>query len=134
MAKIKDSSCSKFQNTVENTLVRHRSILDVLTKLQEGTTRVNRAVAKSVTNCDCLKINAEKQVIPEKATLKDVSKYTSTHISGKLCSNCKEIIETELGTTLFYLTALCVLLDLDLYEIMEKENDRMEALGIFSLT
>ena len=51
--------CDDFQDTVANCLIRHRSILDVLTKVQETSARVNRAVAKSVTNCGCLKVEAK---------------------------------------------------------------------------
>ncbi len=129
-----NDSCHNFQSTVGNSLARHRSILDAMTKFQEANARTNRALAKAVTICGCLKLNAKKQKIPKKARLKDISKYTQTHLSGKLCDNCREVIETEIGTTLFYLTALCVLLDLDLKKIMDKENDRISTLGVFSLT
>ncbi|HHT27849.1 MAG TPA: DUF1573 domain-containing protein, partial [Firmicutes bacterium] len=38
-----------FQEAVNEYLVRHRSILDILSKLQESVARTNRAVAKAVT-------------------------------------------------------------------------------------
>ena len=46
---------------VEDVLIRHRSILDIITKLDEYTSRINRAVIKSVTYCGCIEIHATKQ-------------------------------------------------------------------------
>ena len=58
---MKDVIFDNFQNSVDESLLRHRSILDIITKLQESQARVNRAVAKSVTNCGCIKVEAKKQ-------------------------------------------------------------------------
>lgn len=124
----------KFQEVVEEYLLRHRSILDVLTKLQNAAADINRAVAKSVTQCGCIKIRAEKQKIPPDIDLKKVKEYLATHIEGELCENCKEILSTEMGEALFYLTALCVLFGLDLHTIIKQEQERISTLGIFSLT
>ena len=49
------------QEQVEKVLIRHKSILDITTKLNEYATRINRAVAKSVTSCGCIEIHATKQ-------------------------------------------------------------------------
>lgn len=127
-------SCKDFQNTVTDYLVRHKSVLDVMTKLQETSARVNRALSKSVTSCGCLKINAAKQPMPAGASLPEIAEYTKTHLEGKICPNCLEAIEEELGNTLFYLTAFCTLLDLDLEKIMTSENNRISTLGVYSLT
>lgn len=123
-----------FQETVEEYLLRHRSILDSTTKLQTASAQINRAIAKSVTQCGCLKIKAEKQRVPTKTTLKEAKNHLSTHLEGKLCDNCKEVISTEIGTTLFYITAVCVLLGLDLHDIIKQEQERISTLGVFSLT
>lgn len=48
---MKDIICDEFQNTVSKYLVRHHSILDILSKVQESTARVNRATVKTVTSC-----------------------------------------------------------------------------------
>jgi hypothetical protein len=48
-------------------------------------------------------------------------------------SKMAENIEREMGTNLFYLTSLCSILDLNLYDIMLKESKRIETLGYYSL-
>ena len=123
-----------FQNSVDQFLIQHRSILDVLTKYQESNARVNRAIAKAVTQCGCIKINAKKQIIPSNTKLMEIHKFMDTHIEGLLCENCKEIIETELGSNLFYFTAICNMLNLDFNNIIKKEEERISTLGIYNLT
>ena len=49
------------QDEVKHSLVRHKSILDIMTKLQEYNSRINRAIAKSVTSCGCIEMHAKKQ-------------------------------------------------------------------------
>lgn len=122
-----------FQEQVDAYLIRHRSILDVLSKLQETTARVNRAVAKAVTDCGCIAVNAEKQRFPADVGLADVKGYLETHLSGKLCDRCREAVESEIGSELFYTAGLCNLLGLDLEEIQRKEHGRLKTLGIFNL-
>ena len=41
-----------------------------------------------------------------------------SHLKGKLCPECRDILIQELGNYLFYMAALCNLLDLNLYDIM----------------
>lgn len=89
---------------------------------------------KSVTTCGCLEIDASKQPLPEDATLSEISDYVQTHLEGKICPNCMDIVEEELGKTLFYLAAVCALLDLDFEEVLARENDRIATLGVYSLT
>jgi len=123
-----------FQKSVDKFLIQHRSILDVLTKFQESNSRVNRAIAKAVTQCGCIKINARKQVIPSDTNLTEIQKYVHNHLEGSLCENCKEIIETELGVNLFYATAICNMLNLDFGNIIKKEEERVSTLGFYNLT
>ncbi len=124
----------KFQDSVSEYLIRHRSILDVLTKLQEANARVNRAVAKSVTNCGCVKINAGRQTAPADISYSDIKSFMNNHLNGELCEHCRDILETELGHNLFYLAALCDLLGLKLSDVMQKEQSRLATLGVFNLT
>jgi hypothetical protein len=131
---MEDLLYEKFRQQVDECLVRHRSILDVLSKLQEGCARTNRSITKAVTNCGCLEINASKQAIPQDASLATLKKYMEPHLEGKLCPNCREIFEDELGATLFYLVALCNLLDVDLLQVMLKEYNKLRTLGIFNLS
>ncbi len=123
-----------FQNSVDQFLIQHRSILDVITKYQESNARVNRAIAKAVTQCGCIKIKAKKQVVPSNTKLMEIHKFMDTHIEGSLCESCKEIIETELGSNLFYSTAMCNMLNLDFNNIIKKEEERISTLGIYNLT
>ncbi|RQD77008.1 MAG: DUF1573 domain-containing protein [Candidatus Syntrophonatronum acetioxidans] len=128
------SDLNDFQDKVDELLIRHKSILDSLSKYQETNSKVNRAIIKSITFCGCVTVNASSQNIPEDASLKDYKKYVDTHFSGKLCEQCKDIIEEKMGNNLFYLVALTNLLELDLDEILKKEMDKINTLGHFNLT
>ncbi|GFZ32883.1 MULTISPECIES: DUF1573 domain-containing protein [Clostridium] len=130
---MKDVIFDDFQNAVQESLLRHKSILDILSKFQESNARVNRAVAKAVTNCGCVKISADKQCLPEEDDSIDVlDKCLKSHLEGELCEGCREIIEREIGNNIFYLTSLCNSLDLNLYDILIKEYDRINTLGKFT--
>ncbi|MFO7152665.1 MAG: DUF1573 domain-containing protein [Bacillota bacterium] len=129
-----DLTYKDFQASVSQCLVRHKSIIDVLTKLQETVSRINRAIAKSVTVCGCLEINAKKQQIPRNISLQDLSSYMETHLKGELCPNCQEILKEELGNHLFYLAALCNLLHVNLEDVLAEENEKLTTLGIYNLS
>ncbi len=126
--------CKEFQNTAAEYLIRHRSILDSMSKLSDATAHINRAISKSVTACGCLKINATRQLVPEEASLAEIANYAQTHLEGDLCPTCREAIESELGNTLFYIAAVCSLLGLDMDKILANENARISTLGVYSLT
>jgi len=131
---VKDLLCDEFQNTVANLLIRHHSILDVLSKSDDSTARLHRAVVKAVTNCGCLQIDAKKKPIPPEASLSELKNYMESHLRGNLCPTCKEIVEAEMGKCLFYMTALCNLLDVNLYDVFLKEHKKVSTLRIFNLT
>lgn len=131
---MKDLLCDEFQEAVGESLVRHKSILDVLTKFQESNARVNRAIVKSVTNCGCVRVTAERQRIPSDISLHDLPQFMDSHLAGELCEHCKDVIESEIGANMFYLAALCNLLDLNLYDVLIKERKRLSALGIFNFS
>ncbi len=132
---MRDLLCDGFQETVDDYLVRHRSILDVMSKLTESNSKINRAVSKAVTSCGCIQINAEKQQIPpDLDSLESLKEHMSTHLKGKLCEHCSEVLEDEIGQNLFYLAALCNLAGLNLYDILLKEQDRTACLGIFNFS
>lgn len=134
---MKDVIFDDFQNIVAESLVRHKSIIDVLSKLQESEARLNRAIAKSVTSCGCLEINARKQeipeVLPEDMTLEDFHKLMNNHIHGELCDNCREVIEKEMGSNLFYIVSLCNMLDINLYDVFIKEYTKLKMLGKYDM-
>jgi hypothetical protein len=123
-----------FQDQVDEYLIRHRSILDVLSKLQESAARVNRCVAKAVTTCGCITVQAAKQQFPSDVGLAGIRAHLDTHLKGALCDRCREAVESEIGSALFYTAGLCSLLGLDLREIQEKQHSRVKTLGIFNLT
>lgn len=126
------SVCENLQDEIPNVLTRHKSILDVTTKLDEYNARTNRAIAKSVTRCGCISIHATKQEFGNDS-LQDMLENANSHVEGDLCENCKDVLEVEMGTYLFYLASLCEILDLNLHSIIEKEYDRIKTLGIYSM-
>lgn len=133
---MKDIIFDDFQNSVDECLLRHRSILDILTKLQETQARVNRAVVKSITNCGCIEIEAKRKKSSDSEKSQDLeilNKCLDSNLKGELCSNCRDVIEREIGSNLFYLTSLCNLLDLNLYDILLKETDNIKTLGKYTL-
>jgi len=131
---MKDLLCDQFQEAVNDTVIRHKSVLDVVTKLQEANTRLNRALFKSVTSCGCIKIVATKPHVPEDATYEDLRSLLSTHIEGELCESCYENLEAELGNLLFWTAAFANLTDLNIYDAIIKEHKKLVALGVFHLT
>ena len=123
-----------FQRTVAEYLIRHRSILDVESKLTEASARVNRAITKSVTSCGCVTISATRQRFPADLSMNEVRDLMQSHLDGRLCDRCREVLETEIGMTLFYLAAVCTLFGLDLEAVLKKEHNRVATLGVFHLT
>lgn len=133
---MKDIIFDDFQNSVDESLLRHKSLIDIMTKLGESQSRINRALAKSITRCGCIELHAKKQHIPEDEEdidLDTINECLKTHISGKLCDNCRDILEREIGNNLFYLTALCNELDLNMYDILLKEYNKTNTLGKYTL-
>lgn len=131
---MKDVIFDDFQNSVNDSLLRHKSILDILTKYSESNARVNRAIAKSITNCGCVSVKAEKQKLPsDSIDIEALRDCLKSHVNGELCDNCRDVIEREIGNNLFYLTSLCNLLDLNLYDILLKEYNKINILGKYSM-
>lgn len=132
---MRDLIFDEFQNAVDSSLLRHKSILDIMTKLQESQARVNRAVVKSVTSCGCLEIHAKKQCVDKDIStldLDDLDECFNKHISGNLCDNCREVIERELGNNLFYITSLCNTLGINLFDILLKEYEKITTFDKFT--
>ena len=133
MKDINDMMLDKFQYLVRELLVRNKSILDSVTKFQDSNSRVNRSIIKAVTQCGCMKINAQKQNFDEDSDFEGLRNAMQTHIEGALCDNCRDIIEKDIARNLFYLTSICNTLDLNLYDIIIKEYDRLKMLGKYNL-
>jgi len=124
----------QFQMQVSEMLLRHRSLLDVLSKYGQSGASVNRAVAKSVTECGCIELNARKQEFADEVDLKQARTNMQHHVSGALCEHCKDAIQNELGRNLFYMSALCNLLDIQLDDVVAHESDKCATLGVFNFT
>jgi len=124
----------QFQSTVKSLLIRHQSILDILSKGQESSGRVNRAVVKSVTSCGCHAINAHKKPIPPDASLADLKELLNSQLEGLICDNCRDIVEAELGKQLFYMAALANALDISLSDVLYHEHKKLQTLTVFNLT
>ncbi|HRY12902.1 MAG TPA: DUF1573 domain-containing protein [Syntrophomonadaceae bacterium] len=132
---MKDLICDEFQNTVGDLLIRHHSLIDVLSKLSECNSRVNRSVIKAVTDCGCVCIEAKKVDIPEHLeSVAELKACLDSHLRGNLCPKCNEVIMCEMGKLLFYTAALCNILDINLYDVFIKENKKAHALGYFNMT
>lgn len=127
-----DKLCNDFQSKVSDVLIRHKSILDTISKLEESNARINRAVVKSATSCGCIKINANKQEY-KKETFEELKAHLKTHVDGELCEICKEKIEEEIGNYMFYLAALCNTLDINLSDVIDNELKDIKTLGVYSM-
>lgn len=125
-------SCDQFQGLVKDVLIRHSSILDITTKLNEYTARINRAVMKSVTTCGCVEIDGKRQDF-NKETLAELKEGMDSQVRGEICPICKDILEDEIGSYIFYLSALCNALNIDMKDPIIKEYSNMNTLGIFNL-
>jgi hypothetical protein len=130
---MKDMLVDDFQYTAQELLVRNKSILDLITKYQDSNSRVNRAIIKSVTQCGCVTISAHKQQIDDAASFDEIKNSVDSHVEGTLCDNCRDAVERDIGRNVFYLASLCNSLDLNLYDIILKENDRIRMLGKYNL-
>jgi len=133
MGEIKDTALDSFQFAVSEFLVRNKSILDEMTKLEDSNARINRTISKAVTQCGCIKINACRQEYPDDMDLETLKNALNSHLEGELCTNCRDILEKDIGRHLFYLATICNNLDLNLYDIIIKEYDRVKLLGKYSL-
>lgn len=131
---MQDECCYQFQDAVDEYLIRHRSVFDILTKYQEAAARVSRAYAKAVTECGCVSIEASRQQIPPEVSFRELKNYMSDHTSGKPCAHCREVIAKEMGQSMFYLAALCNLSGLNIKDVIEQERRNLTTLGVFHLS
>ncbi len=129
----KKITLEEFRNTVSETLLYNRSILDVLAKIHENSATLQRSVIKSVTRCGCIEINASKANIESESSLTDLQQLMDSHVKGNLCEGCKESIARSVGSLLFYTTAVCNLLDLDVNDIVLNEQKQKKLLGLYNL-
>ena len=136
MNPVKNSIIDDFQYTVDNSLVRNKSIIDQLTKLQDCCSKTSSTVGKAATTCGCIQINVCKQAYPPLCTdlcINDLHDLMCTHLQGQLCEDCQEHLERQIGRTLFYLTSICNTFDMNLSDAFARELKQVEILGKYSL-
>ncbi|NEW09690.1 DUF1573 domain-containing protein [Paenibacillus sp. SYP-B3998] len=124
----------QFQDQVSELLLRHRSLLDVLSKFQQTNAAANRSVVKSITECGCIGIQATKQAYHSEMTLDEAKDVLGNHVSGHLCEHCTEVVSAELGRNLFYMSALSNILEVDLEKVVENESKKCSTLGLFNMS
>ena len=119
---LNDIMAEDFQIVVEEYVERNKNLLDTMSKYQTASSRLNRAVTKAATQCGCISLTGRKR-----------SGQAKTGVEGKLCKNCREAIEKEMGDVLFYHAAMCNALGLSIYDVMLKEKQTLFARGEYSL-
>ncbi|MGL4737447.1 MAG: hypothetical protein ACRCW2_08355 [Cellulosilyticaceae bacterium] len=131
------SELEQFQNFIDDLILRNKSILDQMTKLQDASARLNRTISKAATTCGCVVVTASKQpypaVITQEICLEDLKSLMHTQVDGFLCPTCQEQIEKEMGRCLFYLGALANTLGISLSSVLENEKTRTNLLGKYCL-
>lgn len=126
-------NCSEFQKATSDLQLLNKSILDIVTKLDEQTSMLNRAVFKSATHCGCIEIHATKQIYSPHKSLEENQKELDTHIEGELCPKCREKIIEEMGELLFYIASMCESLDIKMEEVLDKKYNHLKTLGLYNL-
>jgi len=124
----------EFQKQVSQLLIRHRSVLDVISKTQDATARINRSLTKAITECGCVEVIAKKQPIDLDKSLHENRPNLETHFTGPLCEHCKEVLTAEIGKSLFYLAALGNITDIKLSDAVKDESAKLSTLGVFNLS
>ncbi|QAY67830.1 DUF1573 domain-containing protein [Paenibacillus protaetiae] len=124
----------QYQTQVSELLLRHRSLMDVMSKFGQSGASVNRALSKAVTDCGCIELHARKQQYSNDLNLENAKITLESHLYGDLCENCRDVVKSELGRNLFYMAAMCNLLDIKLDEVVADEYNRCSTLGLFNMT
>ncbi|WP_435922636.1 DUF1573 domain-containing protein [Paenibacillus sp. DYY-L-2] len=127
-------SLQSFQEQVSELLLRHRSLLDVMSKMGQTNAAAVRSVTKAITECGCVELHATKQEFEPGMSLEQAKETIKRHVQGELCENCRDAISNELGRSLFYMSALCNQLGIELDEVLEKESQKCSTLGLFNMS
>lgn len=132
---IEVTELEQFQNFIDDLVLRNKSILDQMTKLQDACARLNRTLSKSATTCGCVKMTITKQQLDftNISNIEELKSLLSTHVEGYPCNSCNESIEKEMGRVLFYMAAIANTLGISLSSVIESEKARTSLLGSYSL-
>ena len=124
---MKKSLTEEFQDTVGELHIWNKSVLDIMTKLQMASAKVNRTAVKAVTSCGCVEIDGRK------STVTFENKKDGSQINGVLCEECRAGVEKEIGENLYYLVSMCNTFGLNIDKIITKELERVRTLGKYNL-
>ncbi|MBQ8541528.1 MAG: DUF1573 domain-containing protein [Clostridia bacterium] len=124
---MKKTLTQDFQDTVSKFHIWNKSILDIMSKLQSASSKINRAAVKSVTGCGCVEIDGRK------STVSFEKQENSCQMRGDLCDECRANMEREIGEGFYYMVCMCNALNLNLDKIIQKETDRVKTLGKYNL-
>lgn len=113
----------EYQKRTGEIIARNKSVLDILSKLQCANARAARSVVKAVTSCGCIEIDGRKSS----------PSAESSQISGVLCEDCENTVETELGEVFFYTASLCNALGISMDEVVLRDLERSDMMGMYSL-
>lgn len=121
------------QDQISSLLLQHKNLLDIISKYSQASGSVNRVVTKAITECGCLELHSKYPSYKKSSPASQVEQTSETHIHGELCDNCRDIIISELGKHLFYMSTLCNLLDIELEDVVQHEFSKCQTLGVFNL-
>lgn len=127
-------SLQSFQEQVSELLLRHRSLLDVMSKMGQSNAAAVRSVTKAVTECGCIELHATKQDFKPGMDLHEARETIHKHVQGELCENCRDAVTNELGRNLFYMSALCNQVGIDMDEVVKRESQKCTTLGLFNMS
>lgn len=125
----------EFQCTVKENDYFNKNILEQLAKLQEVAAKLNKNIVRACTYCGCIEINANNKLYSynDDINLDMIKLLDPHHISGMLCEDCKDLIEKNIGSCLYYLACISNSFDLNLNEVLLKEMDKINILGKFNI-
>lgn len=118
---MKDMIFDYFQESVENNINMNQNILNIISKYNDSTKKINTDMIKAAALCGCLKPRVLRN-------FSDNCQSSDDSLNEPLCRNCRENLEDEIGSNIFYLTALCSHLGISLYDVFIKEYNKIEYL------
>jgi hypothetical protein len=135
VSNLNNTITEEFQCTVKENDYFNKNILEQLAKLQEVSAKLNKTVIRACTYCGCIEINANNKLYSYDGDINlDMIKLLDPHhISGDLCEDCKDLIEKNIGSCLYYLACISNSFDLKLNEVLLKEMNKINILGKFNI-
>ena len=105
--------------------------------MQESSARVQRAVAKAVTVCGCIEIDAARQALPDPASedisYADLKQYVQSHLGGSFATIAATSSKRSWARPTFTPPRCAETFNLHAADILAKEKQRLDTLGIYSL-